>query len=74
MSGFVIEYDRRSGDRRVYEFAGPDGHRAALEHRFTLESRHDGDGWEVVSLVSDSIETVKKTHSRYFRGRELVAG
>lgn len=28
---------------------------------------------EIVSLVSDSLETIKKTHSRHFAGRELVA-
>ena len=72
MSGFVIEYNRKTGDRRVYTFEGPEAHKNALEYRFELEEQHVNDGWEIASLVSDSLETIKRTHSRYFQGQELV--
>ena len=72
MPGFVVEYNRRSRDWRVTSFGGPDGHRAAMRRRIELEeSRLDNDV-EIVSLNSDSIETVRRTHARYFQGRELV--
>lgn len=44
-------------DWSVTQFLSDTGHRDAIE---------------VVSLVSDSLETIKKTHSRYFADRELV--
>lgn len=66
MPGFVIEYNRRTGAANITEFAGADGHRAALRRRLELEvDRHDDD-IEIVSLASDSLETVRTTHSRYF--------
>lgn len=72
MTAVVIEYNRRSGDRRVYTFEGDSGPREALGLRFELENRHHEDGWEIVSLVSDSIESIRNSHSRYFEGRELA--
>lgn len=74
MSSFVIEYHRVSGDYRVTEFAGPDSRHAAIQRRFDLERKHSsGDGWEIVSLNADSLDTIKSTHSRYFLGKELTA-
>ncbi|HET7415975.1 MAG TPA: hypothetical protein VFI97_09795 [Arthrobacter sp.] len=71
MSGFVIQYDRRTGDRIVTEFKGADGPRRALVERLELERKRASEDWEVVSLNSDSVSTIQKTHSRYFTGREL---
>lgn len=72
MAGFVIEYHRPTGARRVHEFLGPDGHREAMLCRLRLEAeRLDGD-WEIASLNSDAIETLMKTHARYFVGSELA--
>lgn len=68
MPGFVIEYNRRTGDRLVTEFRGRDGHRRALIRRLELEKQRPTAEWEIVSLNSDSIDTVMKTHSRYFKG------
>lgn len=71
MTGFVIQYNRRTGKSHVTTFPEKGGHRAALKHRLQLESeRIDGDV-EIVSVVSDSLDTVRRTHSRYFR-EELV--
>ncbi|MFT4220587.1 MAG: hypothetical protein QM611_08730 [Microbacterium sp.] len=71
MPGFVIEYHRPSGDRRVHEFLGESGHREALLYRLRLERERTDEDWEIASLNSDSIETLQKTHARYFSGREL---
>lgn len=73
MPGFVIEYNRLSGERRVTEFPGESGHRDALIRRLELERSRSSDDWEIASLNGDSLETVKKTHARYFEGRELLA-
>lgn len=73
MPGYVIEYNRITGDRLVTAFPGADGHKAALLERLRLEKLRPSDDWEVVSLNSDSLETVQKTHSRYFTGKEIHA-
>lgn len=72
MPGFVIEYHRPTGDRRVYEFPGDNGHREALQLRLELEAQREDADWEIASLNSDSLATLQKTHSRYFTGRELL--
>lgn len=66
MPGFVIEYHRPTGERRVHEFLSEDGHRLALLRRLQLEAERSDSDWEIASLNSDSLETLKKTHSRYF--------
>lgn len=71
MSGFVIEYNRRTRDHFVTEFLTPTGAREALLLRLDLEKKRPNRDWEIVSLISDSRETIQKTHSRYFEGREL---
>ncbi len=71
MPGFVIEYNRREGTRRVETFAGPDGARTALLRRIELEQRRIDHDIEIVSLNGVSLEQVQETHSRYFQGAEL---
>ena len=74
MSAFVIEYNRRTWDRFVMVFPQSDGPRRALKCRLELEKRRPKDSdWEIVSLNSDSLETIRRTHSRYFEGRELTS-
>lgn len=72
MPGYVVEYNRKSRDWKVTEFPGPDGHRAAMRRRIELEESRQDPDIEIVSLNSDSLDTVRKTHARYFEGRELV--
>ncbi|ACZ30561.1 hypothetical protein Xcel_1531 [Xylanimonas cellulosilytica DSM 15894] len=68
MPSFVVEYNRRTGAVHVTEFAtSGEGVRRRLE----LERVRVNKDIEIVSLVSDSIETVRRTHSRYF-ARELA--
>lgn len=71
VSGFVIQYHRLSGDRIVTEFAGANGPKLALLERLRLEKQRPNRDWEIVSLNSDSLETIEKTHSRYFRGNAV---
>lgn len=71
MTAFVIEYNRRTGASQVTEF-GAGRNRDALNYRFELErSRSDAD-IEIVSLVSDSLATVRRTHARYFRHEPVL--
>ncbi|WP_259478188.1 hypothetical protein [Herbiconiux moechotypicola] len=67
----MVEYHRRSGEWSVQEFPGPDGHRDALLERLKREDARVDDDVEIVSLNSDSFETVRRTHARYFAGHEL---
>lgn len=73
MAGFVIEYNRLSGERRVHSFSGATGHRDALRRRLELEDARESEDWEIVSLNSDSLQTVKRTHARYFERDRLSA-
>lgn len=73
MAGFVIEYNRLSGERRVHTFPGANGHRDALRLRLELEDTRESDAWEIVSLNSNSLETVQRTHARYFERDRLSA-
>lgn len=73
MAGYVIKYNRITGERIVKEFAGPQGHREALMLRLKMEKERESRDWEIVSLNSNSLETVQKTHSRYFTGELLTA-
>lgn len=71
MSGFVIEYNRHSRDWRVTEFPGAEGYRDAFQRRLELEQSRPSTDWEIASLNSDSLDTIKRTHARYFEGSEL---
>lgn len=70
MTGFVIEFNRHTRDRRVSQFASA---RDAMEYRLRLESRRVDSDIEIVALTSKSLETLQRTHSRYFEGKELTA-
>ena len=70
MLGFVIEFNRHTGVRRVTEFATA---RGAMEHRLKLEAERTNSDVEIVALISDSLDTLHQTHSRYFTGEELAA-
>lgn len=73
MAGFVIEYNRLTGERHVYTFPGREGHREALRRRLELEKERTDLDWEIVSLNSDSLATVERTHARYFERDRLTA-
>lgn len=66
---FLLVYNRPEGRLvSLDEYAEQD---AALEARFALEREHEGDrDLEIVVLGSDSLDTVKRTHRRYFESVE----
>ena len=66
MSSFVVIYDRRTGKSEVRSHSGPQAHREAFRERLALEAQNHNPDVEIVSLISDSLETIKRTHSRYF--------
>jgi hypothetical protein len=70
MPGFVIEFNRRTRERRVREFAD---HADALRLRLQLEAERTDSDIEIAALISKSLETLQRTHSRYFTGKELAA-
>ena len=59
MSGFVIEYHRRTRECRVTSFPGEQGYRDAFNERLRLEAENTDPDVEIVSLVSDSIESAR---------------
>jgi hypothetical protein len=72
---FVLSYDR-AAQRRLneLEFSDERGVEAELA-RVELEGQHAGDdNVEVILLRSETAETLRRTHSRYFESpREIMA-
>lgn len=62
---WLIVYRRKRGELlRCEEYADS---AEAIAERFRLEREHPGDrDLEIVVLGADSLETVKRTHRRYF--------
>ena len=69
MNGFVIEFNRRTRARRVFEF---NSIRNAVAFRLQSERSRESEDVEVVALSSMSLESLKRTHSRYFTGTDLT--
>lgn len=69
MKEFVIVFDRPTGDiLEMVEFNGSDRGRAMAE-LFDRENKYKHQpSVEVVMLGADSLETLKRTHMRYFKG------
>jgi hypothetical protein len=63
---WLIIYDRR-GARLLACDSFSDSQRA-LRHRFGWERYFAGLDVEIVVLGTDSLDTVRRTHSRYFAG------
>jgi len=64
---FLIVYDRKRRHIDALEEFGPSERAAALERRFEFERTLNGDGnIEVVVLGGANLDTIKRTHSRYF--------
>lgn len=70
MLGFVIEFNRRTRERRVHEFATG---REAMAFRLQRERERQNDTVEIAALTSRSLESLQRTHSRYFTGVDLGA-
>lgn len=70
MKTFVIKYRRPSGDVEYTEF---DTFSEAMELRHFLEQENSDPDVEIVSLSADSLDTIKRTHRRYFLNEILGA-
>lgn len=62
---FLVVYDIPAGQANVREF-GTDYDAALRAYDAAEEAHREDRGHEVVLLGSDSLETLKKTHSSYF--------
>ena len=63
MKSFVIEYHRKTGELRIREFQDSD---LAISDRINKYRNRESSDVEVVSIQADSLETLRRTHSRYF--------
>jgi hypothetical protein len=70
---YLVIYNRRAGEiirRRQFQTSGP-----ALTARFEAEHEfRDEPDIEIVVLGADSWDALEKTHSRYFKGVQALAG
>lgn len=76
MVGIMIRYNRRTGDRIVREYLGENGYKDAVRNRLFLRNASissSADDLETVVIGADSLATVKRTHSRYFSGRDITS-
>lgn len=67
MPGFLITYNRRTGSAAVSEYLNSSD---AMRERARLDLVNTGDDIEHVVVVSDSLDDIKVTHSRYFLRRD----
>jgi hypothetical protein len=66
MKHWLIVYERNPGKLlRCDEYS--DSH-AALQERFTIERIRGGDTNLEIVVLGGSLDTIKRTHSRYFAG------
>lgn len=73
MTSFLMQYDRRTGDLEVTEFAGERAREEALAARVQAELSRPSADVEVVVLSADSLGELRQTHGRYFRSAvELI--
>ena len=69
MVGLIIRYNRLNGDRVLKLYEGPDGYiKASHDEAYIRDMKRIGGDWEVALIGSDSMETIQRTHSRYFSG------
>lgn len=66
---FLIEYDILTGEVKVTEF-GEDYDTALASYADVEQQMRDRDDLDIVLVGADSIETVARTHSSYFRSEE----
>ncbi|MFT4044811.1 MAG: hypothetical protein QM673_16745 [Gordonia sp. (in: high G+C Gram-positive bacteria)] len=64
----MIEFNRRTRARRVWQF---DDNRSAMEFRLHRERERTDSNVEIAALISKSLQSLQRTHSRYFTGEDL---
>lgn len=73
MYSFLIKFHRRSGALDIETFEGREGARKAIVRRLELEQLRDDRDLEIVAINAPSLESVKKTHARYFNSGLMTA-
>lgn len=68
MAEFVIIYKRRSGESFIKRFSDST---QALKERLRREAAIDDPDVEIAHISAPSLESLKKSHSRYFMGTVL---
>lgn len=71
MAEFVITYKRRSGESFIKQFSDST---QALKERLRLEAAIDDPDIEIAHISAPSLESLKKSHSRYFMGSVEIEG
>ena len=66
MTDFIIIYKRRSGESFIQQFSDST---QALKERLRREAAIDDPDIEIAHISAPSLESLKKSHSRYFMGR-----
>jgi hypothetical protein len=70
---FVLIYDRSNQSLDLSEYDDADEEKALLEKRAREARFRNDDSVEVVLLRSNDLETLKRTHSRYFFNATQIA-
>ncbi|WP_210397802.1 hypothetical protein [Corynebacterium sp. HMSC074H12] len=71
MAEFVIIYKRKSGESLIEQFSDLT---QALKERLRREAAIDDFDIEIAHISAPSLESLKKSHSRYFMGKAKLEG
>ena len=71
MAEFVITYKRRSGESFIKQVSDS---AEALKERLRREAAIDDPDIEIAHISAPSLESLKKSHSRYFMGSVEIEG
>lgn len=71
MTDFIMIYKRRSGESFIKQFSDST---QALKERLRREAAIDDPDIEIAHISAPSLESLKKSHSRYFMGSVEIEG
>lgn len=71
MADFIITYNRSSGESVIVQFSDQ---ALALKERLRREAAIDDPDVEIALISSPSLESLRKSHSRYFMGSVEIQG
>ena len=71
MTDFIITYKRRSGESFIKQFSDST---QALKERLRREAAIDDPDIAIAHISAPSLESLKKSHSRYFMGSVEIEG
>lgn len=71
MENFIIIYSRKSGESRITQFHDST---QTIRERLRLEAEISDPDIEIAHISAPSLESLKKSHSRYFMGKIELDG